>query len=349
MRLLITGGAGFIGSNLIRHLLARDEHDILNIDKLVLPGSRHTIAGLNAQPRYRHLAIDLCDYPALLQACCEFRPDAVLHLAAESHVDRSLDAPAGFMHSNIIGTFNLLESCRHYLHDHRRAREHFRFIHVSTDEVFGSLDAQQPAFTEASPYLPNSPYSASKAASDHLVRAWRHSYGLATVITHCSNNYGPWQFPDKLIPLLIGKALDGEALPIYGQGENIRDWLYVGDHVEALECLLHQGRAGETYNIGGGHECSNIDLARQVCRILDGLQPGPRPYAEQIEYVTDRPGHDFRYAINSDKIRTRLGWRPRTGFEAGLRATVAWYLEHRDWMDKVQAGDYHGERLGLDH
>ncbi len=347
MRLLITGGAGFIGSNLIRRLLAGDEHDILNIDKLVLPGSRHTIAEFDARPRYRHLCLDLCDYPGLLRACLEFRPDAVLHLAAESHVDRSLDAPGDFIHSNILGTFNLLESCRHYVHDHRSLRERFRFLHVSTDEVFGSLDRHQPAFTEAHPYLPNSPYAASKAASDHLVRAWHRSYGLATMISHCSNNYGPWQFPDKLIPLLIDKALSGAPLPIYGQGENIRDWLFVGDHVEALLAILDQGQPGETYNIGGGHECSNIDLARRLCQVLDDLRPGPHPYARQIEMVADRPGHDFRYAIDCGRIRDRLGWQPRTDFDSGLKTTAAWYLEHRDWMDKVRADAYHGERLGL--
>jgi dTDP-glucose 4,6-dehydratase len=347
MRILVTGGAGFIGSNLVRHLVseAGGGHEVLNVDALTYAGSLRSLADLAVHPRHRFERADVADVAAMGRLFGEFGPERVMHLAAESHVDRSIDGPAAFLHANIMGTFGLLQAARGYFEGLSGvARERFRFLHVSTDEVFGSLGAEG-RFNEATAYDPRSPYAASKAASDHLVRAWGHTYGLPVLVTNCSNNYGPFQFPEKLVPVVILKALRGEPIPVYGQGENVRDWLYVGDHVEALAAVADGGRPGDTYAIGGDNELRNIDLVRRLCGLLDELRPRAdgRPYAEQIAFVADRPGHDRRYAIDAAKIRAELGWRPRQDAVSGFRRTVRWYLDNEAWVAAVL-----GERGGLE-
>jgi dTDP-glucose 4,6-dehydratase len=348
MKLLVTGGAGFIGSNLV-HLLLTKGHEVLNLDKLTYAGNLDSIADLADHPRHRFVQADIADLPAVCQAFASFQPEAVMHLAAESHVDRSIDSPSDFLRTNINGTFVLLQCALDYSRTlPPSSRERFRFLHVSTDEVYGSL-GPTGAFTEATAYDPHSPYSATKAASDHLARAWFHTYGLPVLVTNCSNNYGPYQFPEKFIPVVILKALRGDPIPVYGQGLNVRDWLYVGDHAEALLSVVSQGRPGETYNIGGNNELRNIDLVRLLCRLLDELRPRPdgRPYADQITFVPDRPGHDQRYAIDASKSRRELGWSPRRDGRSGFRLTVQWYLDHQPWWQRILSGDYRLQRLGL--
>jgi dTDP-glucose 4,6-dehydratase len=349
MKLLITGGCGFIGSAVVRHVIRDTDWSVANVDKLTYAGNLDSLAEARTSNRHRHFRVDICDRPALDAVLAEVRPDAVLHLAAESHVDRSIDGAAPFIETNVGGTYALLEAALAYW---RRldepARSRFRFQHISTDEVFGSL-GPTGRFSETTPYQPNSPYAASKAASDHLVRAWHHTHGLPTLATNCSNNYGPYHFPEKLIPLVIIRALRGESLPVYGKGENVRDWLHVEDHAEALTLVLRKGRPGETYNVGGDSERRNIDVVRAICAALDELLPNSmnRPHAKLIQFVTDRPGHDARYAIDAGKIQRELGWRPRHNFEDGLRQTVRWYLDNRGWWERVMSGAYRGERLGL--
>ena len=349
MRILVTGGCGFIGSNLVRHLLASTPHEVLNLDALTYAGNPRSLADFADHPRYSFARTDICDAPALAGHFAGFAPDWVLHLAAESHVDRSIDGPAAFLQTNVVGTFTLLQAARAH---HERlggpARERFRFLQVSTDEVFGSLGPSAPAFSETTPYDPHSPYSASKAASDHFARAWGDTFGLPVLVTNCSNNYGPFQFPEKLIPVVILKALRGDPIPVYGRGENIRDWLHVGDHAEALLAVVAGGRPGATYAIGGDNERRNIDLVRLLCSLLDELHPRAdgRSYAEQITFVADRPGHDLRYAIDASRIRRELGWRPRQDPVSGFRQTVAWYLENKPWWQAILDGSYRLERLG---
>ncbi len=352
LRILVTGGAGFIGSNLVRFLLRQPGTSILNVDKLVFPGCSGTIREFESSPRskYAFSRTDLCDYAGLKRIFNDFRPEAVMHLAAESHVDRSIDEPESFIQSNIIGTYHLLKIALDYWKRLAGAEKNrFRFHHVSTDEVYGALGPEDPPFTETSPYAPNSPYSASKASADHLVRAWHHTYGLPVVISNCSNNYGPYQFPEKLIPLVITRALRGESLPVYGDGLNVRDWLYVEDHVCALFLVLKNGRTGENYNVGGNCEKTNNEVVHMICDLLDELLPdsGYRPHSRLITHVEDRPGHDRRYAMNTGKIRAELGWSPEHDFPAGLRKTVTWYLQNPGWCDAVTSGTYRGERLGL--
>ncbi len=349
MKLLVTGGAGFIGSAVVRHIIRTTDWSVANVDRLTYAGNLESLAEALSSNRHRHYKTDIRDRPSLDAIFAEVRPDAVLHLAAESHVDRSIDGAAPFIETNVGGTYVLLEAALAYWRTlDETARARFRFQHISTDEVFGSLGSTG-RFTEATPYAPNSPYSASKAASDHLVRAWHHTYGLPTLATNCSNNYGPYHFPEKLIPLVIIRALRGESLPVYGQGENVRDWLHVEDHAEALTLVLRKGRPGETYNVGGDSERRNIDVVRGICRLLDEMLPNNanRPHERLIQFVTDRPGHDARYAIDASKIRDELGWRPRHDFDAGLRDTVRWFLENRGWWERVMSGAYRGERLGL--
>ncbi|MCK5663239.1 MAG: dTDP-glucose 4,6-dehydratase [Thiotrichaceae bacterium] len=347
MKLIITGGAGFIDSAVIRYLINETDISVLNIDKLTYAGNLESLLPISDNSRYHFAQVDICDSPALWQELTQFQPDAVMHLAAESHVDRSIEGPAEFIHTNIVGTYTLLDTVRRYwetLESTEKAR--FRFHHVSTDEVYGSLD-QTGLFTESTAYQPNSPYSASKAASDHLVRAWHHTFNLPVVTSNCSNNYGPYQFPEKLIPLIILNALEGKPLPIYGKGENIRDWLYVDDHARALCLVLEHGKLGETYNIGGHNEKNNLEVVQTLCQLLDELHPMSSPYSDKITFVTDRPGHDLRYAIDASKIQHTLGWKPRETFETGLRQTVQWYLDHREWCQRVRDGRYQGERLGV--
>ncbi len=347
--LLITGGAGFIGSALIRTLLADSDYRIVNVDKLTYAASLDALEDATRNPRYAFVQADICDGPALERVFAEHRPDGVIHLAAESHVDRSIDGPAEFIQTNIVGTFRLLEVALAYWQQlPPAARSAFRFHHVSTDEVYGTLGASG-LFTEDTAYAPNSPYSASKASSDHLVRAWHHTYGLPVVATNCSNNYGPYQFPEKLIPLMILNAVEGKPLPVYGTGENVRDWLYVEDHARALRAVYERGRLGESYNIGGHNELRNIDLVHRLCELLDELRPGTanKPHRELIRFVTDRKGHDLRYAIDAGKIDRELGWKPRETFDTGLRKTVSWYLAHLDWCRSLQARGYRQERLGM--
>ncbi len=349
MRFAVTGGAGFIGSAVIRRLIGQTEHEVLNIDCLTYAGNLDSLAGVSQNIRYHFSPTDIRDLPVLRQAVEDFRPDIIMHLAAETHVDRSIDGPAAFIETNVVGTANLLEVARAWWEGlEGEAKARFRFHHISTDEVFGSL-GPTGAFTEESPYAPNSPYSASKAGSDHLVRAWRETFGLPTVVSNCSNNYGPCQFPEKLIPLIILNALEGKPLPVYGSGLQIRDWLHVDDHADALIAIATRGTIGESYNVGGNAERTNIDVVRTICRLLDELQPGSphRPHEKLITHVADRPGHDARYAIDASKIARELGWQPRENFESGLRKTVAWYLENRDWWERVRSGLYRGERLGL--
>ncbi|WP_037585211.1 dTDP-glucose 4,6-dehydratase [Stenoxybacter acetivorans] len=345
MNILITGGAGFIGSALIRYLINETEHCILNIDKLTYAGNLESLASVSANPRYRFARADIGDRAAVEKWLNDFQPDAVMHLAAESHVDRSISGPAAFIETNIVGTYQLLEAVRAYWQGLLENRRHdFRFHHISTDEVYGDLHGSDDLFTETTPYAPSSPYSASKASSDHLVRAWHRTYGLPILITNCSNNYGPCHFPEKLIPLIILNALAGKPLPIYGSGEQVRDWLYVEDHARALYCVLTQAQAGETYNIGGHNEQKNIEVVQAVCALLEELAPekpqGVARYADLITHVADRPGHDVRYAIDAAKIQRDLGWTPQESFESGLRKTVQWYLDNQTWVAHVKSGEY---------
>ncbi len=349
MRVLVTGGAGFIGSELVRQFLRETAYSVINLDKLTYAGNLDSLAEVADSSRYCFEQVDLCDSVRVTEVFTKHRPDAVVHLAAESHVDRSIDGPSAFIQTNVVGTYSLLEAARAYwLTLSQDAKSAFRFLHVSTDEVYGSLGAEG-LFREDTPYQPRSPYSASKAASDHLVQAWHHTYGLPTLITNCSNNYGPYQFPEKLIPLIIHRAVLGQPLPVYGKGENVRDWIYVADHVRGVRLVLEQGQPGETYNLGGRSERTNIDVVRTVCAILDELVPDSphRPHERLITFVADRPGHDLRYAIDSTKIEQTLGWRAQESFSTGLRATVQWYLQNRTWTDRVMSGSYRGERLGL--
>jgi dTDP-glucose 4,6-dehydratase len=346
MKLLVTGGAGFIGSAVVRRFVAQAGVSIVNVDALTYAGNLDSLASVAGAPNYAFVKADICDRSRIAKIFQEHRPDAVMHLAAESHVDRSIDSSAAFIQTNVVGTHTLLEVARAYwaeLEGARKAR--FRFHHVSTDEVYGEL-GDEGAFTEETPYSPNSPYAASKASSDHLARAWQRTYGLPVLVSNCSNNYGPCQFPEKLIPLIILNALEGRPLPVYGRGENVRDWLYVEDHAAALDLIVREGRPGETYNIGGGAEMRNIDVVRMICGLMDELAPKARPHAELITFVTDRPGHDFRYAIDASKIASELDWRPRETFESGLRNTVSWYLTNREWWGRIRSGVYQGERLG---
>jgi dTDP-glucose 4,6-dehydratase len=346
---LVTGGAGFIGSALIRLLLNETDTHVVNVDKLTYAGNLESLPEAEDNPRYSFQQVDICDASALRDCFNRHAPDVVIHLAAESHVDRSIDGPTTFIETNVVGTFTLLqESLRYWRALGAGERDDFRVLHVSTDEVYGSLGADG-RFHEATPYAPNSPYSASKAASDHLVRAWHHTYGLPVVTTNCSNNYGPYQFPEKLIPLTIQNALAEKPLPVYGRGENVRDWLFVEDHARALRAAAERGTPGETYNVGGNCERRNIDVVRGICALLDQVQPrdGGQPHEALITFVTDRPGHDARYAIDASKIARELGWRPTDTFETGLRKTVEWYLENQEWASRVQSGAYRGERLGL--
>jgi dTDP-glucose 4,6-dehydratase len=349
MRVLVTGGAGFIGSALVRHLVLESQHEVLNLDKLTYAGSLSSLEAVAGNPRYTFVQADICDAGALSAVLPRFDPDAIVHLAAESHVDRSIDGPDAFIETNIVGTYQLLRAATEFWRTLPPERqEAFRFHHVSTDEVYGSL-GETGLFREDTPYDPRSPYSASKASSDHLVSAWHHTYGLPTLLTNCSNNYGPYHFPEKLIPLIITKALAGEKLPVYGRGENVRDWLFVEDHVRALRCVFENGSPGEAYNVGGNAERKNLDVVHAVCALLDEMRPRPdsRSYSDQVTFVTDRPGHDLRYAIDASKLRRELGWEPRETFETGIRKTVRWYLDNEAWWRAIQARQYGGERLGL--
>jgi dTDP-glucose 4,6-dehydratase len=350
-KILVTGGAGFIGSAVIRYLLRETDDEVVNVDKLTYAGNLASLEADSASPRYRFEQHDICDASAMQRLFRQHQPDAVLHLAAESHVDRSIEGPAAFIQTNIIGTYTLLEAAREYWSQLPAARQAtFRFQHISTDEVFGSLPANG-LFSETSRYKPNSPYSASKAASDHLVRAWHKTYGLPVLITNCSNNYGPYQFPEKLIPLMILNAMQGKPLPVYGRGDHVRDWLYVEDHARALYLVMRTGKVGETYNIGGHNELSNLQVVYQLCELLEKLvpahPPGIKAYRDLITHVTDRPGHDQRYAIDAGKIQRELGWIPQESFVTGLRKTVQWYLDNQAWCSAVQQGKYQQERLGL--
>ena len=349
MKILVTGGAGFIGSALIRHLITETPHHAVNVDKLTYASSVEALAGAKNDPRHVLERADIADSVAMQRIFTQHQPDAVMHLAAESHVDRSIDGPAEFIQTNVVGTFRLLEAALAYYRTLSAGKQKtFRFHHISTDEVYGSL-GPSGLFTETTPYAPNSPYSASKASSDHLVRAWHHTYGLPVLITNCSNNYGPYQFPEKLIPLMILNALDGKPLPVYGKGDNVRDWLYVEDHVRALMQVLERGQIGEEYNVGGNNEKKIIEVVREICALLDEFQPqAPHGRHEQlITYVQDRPGHDQRYAIDASKLQRELGWAARENFSTGLRKTVQWYLENREWCEQVQSRGYQRQRLGL--
>lgn len=346
MRVIVTGGAGFIGSALVRHLVLEKGYEVLNVDALTYAGYLPSLKAVEGKSGYDFLHANICDRAAMDQAIAGFRPDRIMHLAAESHVDRSITGAADFIQTNVVGTFTLLEAARDYWSalggDRKRD---FRFLHVSTDEVYGSLE-EDGLFREDTPYDPSSPYSASKASSDHLAMAWQRTYGLPVVVSNCSNNYGPYHFPEKLIPLTILNALGGERLPVYGKGENVRDWLYVEDHARALDIIAERGRVGETYNVGGRNERRNIDVVRRICAVLDELAPANRPREELIEFVTDRPGHDARYAIDATKLETELGWRARENFDSGIEKTVQWYLDNEWWWQPLRQR-YAGQRLGL--
>lgn len=340
--ILVTGGAGFIGSNFVLDWMDAGLGGVVNVDRLTYAGNRENLATLDGRGDHVFVAADICDTDTMRALLAEHQPRAIVHFAAESHVDRSISGPGEFIRTNIEGTFALLQAALGYWRELDGARrDAFRFLHVSTDEVYGSLEPDDPAFSETTPYAPNSPYSASKAASDHLVRAWHHTYGLPTLTTNCSNNYGPFQFPEKLIPLMILNALDGKPLPVYGDGLNVRDWLYVGDHCAAIRRVLEAGRTGQTYNVGGKNELKNIDVVHMICRLLDEMRPrAAGSYTEQIAFVRDRPGHDRRYAIDPTRIESELDWRPAETFETGFRKTVAWYLEHAAWVERVRSGEY---------
>ena len=351
MKILVTGGAGFIGSAVVRHIIQNTPHTVVNVDKLTYAGNLESLAPVSHDPRHIFEKVDICDASEMARVFSEHRPDRVMHLAAESHVDRSIDGPAAFIQTNIVGTYVLLEAARAYWRElPDEQRNDFRFHHISTDEVYGDLEGPEDLFLETTPYAPSSPYSASKASSDHLVRAWRRTYGMPTLVTNCSNNYGPYHFPEKLIPLMILNALEGKPLPVYGKGDQVRDWLYVEDHARALYLVLMEGKVGETYNIGGHNEKRNIEVVRTICALLEELRPekpaGVARYEDLITYVADRPGHDLRYAIDAGKIQRELGWAPQETFETGLRKTVQWYLDNSIWCQHVQDGSYQRERLG---
>tara|TARA_A100001391_G_scaffold205337_2_gene205141 strand:- start:14776 stop:15840 length:1065 start_codon:yes stop_codon:yes gene_type:complete len=346
MRVLVTGGAGFIGSALVRHLVLEKGYEVLTVDKLTYAGNLASLSPVKGRPNHRFLKADICDSAAMAQAFDSFKPDRVMHLAAESHVDRSITGAADFIATNVMGTFCLLEAARHYWANlSAPARNNFRFLHVSTDEVYGSL-GDKGLFAETTPYDPSSPYSASKAASDHLAKAWARTYGMPIVVSNCSNNYGPYHFPEKLIPLTILNALDGNPLPVYGKGENVRDWLYVDDHAKALDLIIERGRIGETYNVGGRNERRNIDVVNRICTVLDAVRPAHAPRQSLIEFVTDRPGHDARYAIDATKLETELGWTARETFDTGIEKTVHWYLDNSWWWQPLRQR-YDGQRLGV--
>lgn len=352
MKIIVTGGAGFIGSAVVRHIINDTSDEVVVVDSLTYAGNLESLTEVSGSPRFKFEQVSICDRAELARIFNEQQPDAVMHLAAESHVDRSIDGPAEFIETNIIGTYTMLEAARsHWNKLDEKGKQNFRFHHISTDEVYGDLHGTDDLFTETTPYAPSSPYSASKASSDHLVRAWLRTYGLPTIVTNCSNNYGPYHFPEKLIPLIILNALDGKPLPVYGDGGQIRDWLYVEDHARALYKVVTEGIVGETYNIGGHNERKNIDVVKTICHLLEELVPvkpaGVAQYTDLITYVTDRPGHDMRYAIDADKIYKELGWKPQETFESGIRKTVEWYLANEVWWSRVKDGSYAGERLGL--
>ncbi|WP_234495028.1 dTDP-glucose 4,6-dehydratase [Vibrio maritimus] len=353
MKILVTGGAGFIGSAVIRHILKDTSDSVVNVDVLTYAGNLESLPGADKSERYAFEQVDICDFAALEAAFKKHQPDAVMHLAAESHVDRSIDGPAAFIQTNLVGTFNMLEVARQYWKTLDESKQSaFRFHHISTDEVYGDLEGTDDLFTEETSYEPSSPYSASKAGSDHLVRAWGRTYGFPVLVTNCSNNYGPYHFPEKLIPLMILNALEGKQLPVYGDGLQIRDWLFVEDHARALYKVVTEGKVGETYNIGGHNEKANIDVVKTICSLLEELVPnkpqGVNHYQDLIAYVTDRPGHDVRYAIDASKIERELGWTPAETFESGIRKTVEWYLNNREWWTRVLDGSYSRERLGTE-
>jgi dTDP-glucose 4,6-dehydratase len=354
MKILVTGGAGFIGSAVIRHIIGNTQSEVINLDKLTYAGNLESLDAVNKSKNYCFEQVDICNRTEVERVFKQHKPDAVMHLAAESHVDRSIDGPAAFIETNIVGTYVLLEVAKEYWKSlDEKAQKQFRFHHISTDEVYGDLESPEDLFTETTPYAPSSPYSASKASSDHLVRAWSRTYGLPTIITNCSNNYGPFHFPEKLIPLVILNALEGKPLPVYGKGNQVRDWLYVEDHARALYKVVTEGKVGETYNIGGHNEKQNIEVVETICELLDELKPAPsaklniKSYKELITFVEDRPGHDLRYAIDASKIKRELNWSPEEIFESGIRKTVVWYLENLHWAHRVQDGSYQRERLGV--
>ena len=352
MNVLITGGAGFIGSAVVRYILGHTDFNVINIDKLTYAGNLESLPGVSSNSRYSFEQTDICDQAAIAKVFAQYQPTVVMHLAAESHVDRSITGPGEFIQTNIIGTYNMLEQARRYYENLTGpAKQAFRFHHISTDEVYGDLEGTDDLFTETTAYAPSSPYSASKASSDHLVRAWGRTYGLPIIITNCSNNYGPYHFPEKLIPHIILNALQGKPLPVYGDGSQIRDWLYVEDHARALVKVVTEGNVGETYNIGGHNEKKNIQVVEIICELLEELAPqkpsGVSLYRDLIEFVTDRPGHDTRYAIDASKMQSELGWTPEESFETGIRKTVEWYLNNESWWRRVLDGSYQGERLGL--
>ncbi len=350
MKILVTGGAGFIGSAVVRHIIDNTQDSVINLDKLTYAGNLESLESVSKNSRYHFEQVDICNHAEVTRVFKQYQPDAVMHLAAESHVDRSIDGPAAFIETNIVGTYILLEAAKEYWKSlDKKAQAAFRFHHISTDEVYGDLENPEDLFTESTPYAPSSPYSASKASSDHLVRAWSRTYGLPVIITNCSNNYGPYHFPEKLIPLVILNALEGKPLPVYGKGNQVRDWLYVEDHARALYKVVTEGNVGQTYNIGGHNEKQNIEVVQIICELLDELKPSPhlQSYKELITFVQDRPGHDMRYAIDASKIKKELNWSPEETFESGIRKTVMWYLANANWASRVQDGSYQRDRLGV--